>query len=126
MSIPKEYTYIVNDNTYIKINKNFYLRYKIGKTINPSKRFQELKEEQCCGASNFEINYLIETDDMTYLETYLHRTYSHLRIDHKKEWFYLDIELFDIFINNYCLEYSNCRILNRTEINILNGIYKKI
>jgi hypothetical protein len=120
----KEYVYIVTDNSYCKINHFIKQRYKIGKTINPIVRFEELKSEQCCCSSNFMVNYLIETDDMTKLETFLHRKYKEIRVDTKKEWFCLDIEDFDIFIKKYCEDNLITKILHKDEYNKLNTKYK--
>jgi len=53
---------------------------------------------------------------MTEFETFLHRKYKNIRIDEKKEWFYLDIEEFNNFITKYCEDNPINRIISKEEI----------
>jgi len=112
----RQFVYIITDGCYIKINDEFKIRYKIGKTNNPFERFEDLKAEQCCCSSSFEIVYLLDIEDMTEFETFLHRKYKNIRIDEKKEWFYLDIEEFNNFITKYCEDNPINRIISKEEI----------
>lgn len=102
--------YIMNMVIYI-IEALDSENFKIGFTKNIDRRVKEL---QTSSAFKLEVKYTYESEFATKIESKIHKSYSHLRLN--GEWFKLDYDILEIIIKDIERTHSNLKFLKENKI----------